>query len=88
MSESEILNLLDELRKLDNLLGTVKPMRKVVYTNAEMKELLGVEGKLLQKWRDNGIIGYSRIGDKIFYTEKDLDDFLRRNHREPYNTLN
>ena len=36
------------------------------------------------KLRDNGYLGYSREGDKYWYTQEDVDRFLRRFHYEAF----
>ena len=40
----------------------------------------------MKKLRDNGYIGYSREGDKYWYTQDDIDKFLRRFHYEAFAT--
>ena len=42
------------------------------------------EDKYLKKLRDNGYLGYSREGDKYWYTQEDVDRFLRRFHYEAF----
>ena len=42
--------------------------------------LLNIKDKYLKKLRDNGYLGYSREGDKFWYTQEDIDRFLRRFH--------
>jgi len=42
------------------------------------------EEKYLKKLRDNGYLGYSREGDKYWYTQEDVDRFLRRFHYEAF----
>lgn len=49
-------------------------------------ELLGVKDKYLKKLRDNGYLGFSREGDKYWYTQKDVDCFLHSFHYEPFNS--
>ena len=56
-----------------------------LYNNKELMELLGVKDRYLKKLRDNGYLGYSREGDKYWYTQKDVDCFLRSFHYEPFN---
>lgn len=46
--------------------------------------LLNIKDKYLKKLRDNGYLGYSREGDKYWYTKEDVNIFLRRFHYEPY----
>ena len=49
-------------------------------------DMLGVKDKYMKKLRDNGYIGYSREGDKYWYTQDDKDKFLRRFHYEAFAT--
>lgn len=37
-----------------------------------------------EKLRDNGYLGYSREGDKYWYTQEDVDRFLRRFHYDAF----
>lgn len=57
---------------------------KILYTNKEMLELLRVNNATLKKYRDGGYLGYSKIGDKYFYSMSDIQAFLRNTHNEPY----
>ena len=47
-------------------------------------EKLNIKEKYLKKLRDNGYLGYSREGDKYWYTQEDVDRFLRRFHYEAF----
>lgn len=58
--------------------------RKILYTNKEMLELLQVNNATLKKYRDGGYLGYSKIGDKYFYSMSDIQTFLSNTHNEPY----
>ena len=59
-----------------NLIQAIKSIAKPVYTNKELMELLGVKDNTLRFYRDEGYLGYSRFKDKIWYTLKDVADFL------------
>ncbi|WP_407370867.1 helix-turn-helix domain-containing protein [Carnobacterium sp.] len=83
MSDFQLSELLKEIKeKLD--LFVAAPVKKVVYTNADVMQMLGVGEKLLKKYRDNGYLGYSHVGDKYFYSEADLAEFLQNSHREAF----
>ena len=56
--------------------------RKTHYTNQEVMELLQITSATLKKWRDNKIIGYSAVGNTYFYTEKDIENFFKNNHKK------
>jgi hypothetical protein len=55
-----------------------------LYDNKAIMEKLNIKDKYLKKLRDNGYLGYSREGDKYWYTQEDLDRFLRRFHYEAF----
>ena len=52
----------------------VKPLK--VLSNKDVKALLNIQDRLLKKYRDDGLLGYSQIGDKYWYTQDDIDNFL------------
>ena len=78
------LNDSEILRRILTLLesGCSGPPSKKyrVYNNREIMELLNIKTEYHKKLRDNGYIGYSRHGDKYWYTQEDVDRFLRRFH--------
>ena len=57
---------------------------KVFYTNKEMMKMLDCTEKTLRKYRNDGWLGYSRIGDKYYYTVEDICLFLKNTHIDPY----
>ena len=73
----EQINVLSQKENLTN--------KKFVYTNKEMMSLLGVETKLLKKYRDTGKLGYHQENDKFWYTQTDLEHFLGKNYYPAYN---
>ena len=54
------------------------------YNNKEVQMLLGVEDKLIRKYRDEGLLAYSKVGDKYWYSQKDISDFLERNKHKAF----
>lgn len=75
--------IIDSADSLSIYLSKIKAESKI-YTNNEIKKELNVEDKLLKKWRDNGLLAYSKIGDKYFYTSKDISDFLERTRHRAF----
>lgn len=53
-----------------------------VLENSQLKKCLNVSTKTLQHWRDNGNIGFSQIGTKIYYRISDIQEFLDRYYRK------
>ena len=60
--------------------------KKMLYSNKEVMDMLGIKDKYMKKLRDNGYIGYTRIGDKYWYTQDDVNKFLRKFHYEAFAT--
>lgn len=58
----------------------VQGFSKPLYTQREVLDLLGVSTNTLKKYRENGWLGYSRVADKYFYSQHDIDEFLQNNH--------
>ena len=75
----EIKSLKEEVKHF-----SIAPSQPTIYTNKTIKELLGIEDKLLRKYRDNGLLSYTQVGDKYWYTQADVDKFLSSNYYEAY----
>lgn len=81
-SISETLHqILAQLKQQEERLSQVSPR---IYDNKAIMALLGVKDRYLKRLRDNGLIGYSRHGDKYWYTQADIDRFLARCHFAPF----
>ena len=46
-----------------------------LYDNKTLMAKLGIKDKYLKKLRDNGYLGYSREGDKYWYSRFHYEDF-------------
>lgn len=55
-----------------------------VYDNHALMSALNISSAYLRKLRDNGYLGFSRHGDKYWYTQEDVDRFLKRFHYEAF----
>ena len=52
--------------------------------NKTFTELMGISFRTAQTWRDEGKIGFSQEGKKIYYRMSDIDKFLGDHHRKPF----
>lgn len=59
-------------------------MGKRIFSNADILEMLQIKTSTLRKYRDEGYLGYSKVGDKYFYTVEDVNRFLEKSHNEPF----
>ena len=83
-----------ERELLEKILGIVEKQLQLslpskaggccLYDNKSLMEKLNIKEKYLKKLRDNGYLGYSREGDKYWYTQEDVDRFLRRFHYDAF----
>jgi len=55
---------------------------QIILSNKQLQELMGISRKTAQKWRDNGLINYYKIGREIFYRKSDILKMLD-NHLVP-----
>jgi hypothetical protein len=47
-------------------------------------ELMRISSRTAQNWRDDGKIGFSKEGQKIYYRMSDIEKFLEHHHRKPF----
>ena len=59
------------------------PSELVIYNN-EINSVLGVEEKLLRRYRYDGKLSYTKVGDKYWYTQNDIDEFMVKHHRKAF----
>ncbi len=48
-----------------------------IYSNEEACKILGVTYKVLTEYRNEGLLSYSRVDDKYWYTNSDIDNFIK-----------
>lgn len=94
MAKIKNVESLCERELLEKILHTVEEQGKGfgstsnapnhLYDNKALMAKLGIKEKYLKKLRDNGYLGYSRQGDKYWYTQEDVDRFLRNFHYDAF----
>lgn len=67
----QVKNLVEEVNNLKNHLNPQRPL-----SSKEVMEILNIKERLLKKYRDDGLLAYSQIGDKYWYTYQDVANFL------------
>ena len=75
--------LLYLIEKVEALSSPLEDANRI-YDNKALMALLGVKDRYLKRLRDNGLLGYSRHGDKYWYTQVDVDNFLASCHCAPF----
>ena len=75
-----------------SLANEVREMRSfcqsstVIYTNKTIKEVLGIQDKLLKKYRDDGLLSFHQVGDKFWYSYDDVQQFLSKHYYPAFAT--
>lgn len=80
--------VLDRLLKLveEHLLKPARGSSNEIYDNKAIMELLQIKDKYLKRLRDNGHLSYSKHGEKYWYTQADVDSFLKKFHYDAFAT--
>ena len=79
---NELMTSLEENEKAIRYMNEKRCL--TIYTNHEICDVLGINEKLLRKYRYNGLLSYSKCGDKYWYTQTDIDEFMANNKREAF----
>ncbi|RRB06833.1 helix-turn-helix domain-containing protein [Larkinella rosea] len=58
---------------------------QAVYDNEALCKKLKLSKRTLQNWRDEGLIEFSQIGHKIYYTEKAVNQMLEKSKVKCFN---
>ncbi len=84
-SVNAIKNLLEPiLIKLDYIDSVItrnplNPKSKKYYRNVDLKNLFGISSNTIIKYRETGVLPYTRLGDVYLYEVKAIDDILNNN---------
>ncbi|WP_300646079.1 hypothetical protein [uncultured Duncaniella sp.] len=83
---TEIKTLRSELNDLRQGIQSAKIQLNPtsIYNNKEVRLILGVDERLIRKYRDYGYLTYHRQDDKYWYTGEDIIDFMKRTRYEAF----
>lgn len=55
-----------------------------VYTVEKLANLLGVSVRTIRRYREDGYLSYTKVGDKYYFSDDDVREFLMNNHFESF----
>lgn len=58
--------------------------RGLMYDNNDLIRLLHVSRRTLATWRGEGKISYTQVGNKIYYTHSDVEEFLKKHKQKSF----
>lgn len=84
LSKSDLAAIKDSLQQIkDHLKNVTSPAEHFLNTD-EFVKLMSVSPRTAQVWRDEGLIGFSQQGKKIYYRMSDIEAFLKQNYQAPF----
>ena len=81
---SEIIAVLKGLNEKFNKLefDAKYPLSEKWLDNQEVMQLLNVSKRTLQMYRDESLIGFSQVGNKMYYKTTDVEQFLKNSYNK------
>ena len=74
----DLIKKVNELHEMVNKL-LVRSTPKFM-DNSDFIQFMNISKRTAQSWRDNKIIPYSQIGNKIYYRMEDINELLTKNY--------
>ena len=72
------------MQKLDSLISALnydkQQNNSLFLDNNQFSKLMNISKRTAQQWRDNSVISYSQVGNKIFYRITDIEKLLQDNY--------
>ncbi len=73
-----------DLKEMKKRLNDLTSPHEHFIDNKTFMKLMGVSRKTALDWRNEGKIGYTKEGNKIYYRMTDIHEFLKRFHYKPF----
>jgi hypothetical protein len=52
----------------------------IIFDNQEFLKVMNISKRTAQQWRDTGYVGFSQLGNKIYYRLSDIKALLNANY--------
>lgn len=80
MEMKELIELvLARLETIDSKISQGKTLRPEYYRNEDLKKMFGLSNNTIIKYRQTGILPYTRLGDIFLYDSGKIDKILKSN---------
>lgn len=77
--EQLIEHVLLRLEAIDSKISQGKVLRPEYYRNEDLKKMFGLSNNTIIKYRQTGILPYTKLGDIFLYDSGKIDKILRSN---------
>lgn len=78
----ELMKQFSELSKQIN--GRLQDPKTVFLDNADVLKLLKVSRRTLQTWRTEGLISFSQIQNKLYYSLHDINELMQKHYKKRF----
>ena len=80
MEMKELIDpLVVKLERIDSIISHGKVLRPEYYRNEDLKKIFGLSNNTIIKYRQTGILPYTKLGDIFLYESRKIDKILRSN---------
>lgn len=80
LTESGYQEITARLNKIEFLLKMSQGNEDVFLDSQQFIQLMNISKRLAQSWRDDHVIPFSMVGNKIYYHMKDIKELLSKNY--------
>ncbi len=88
LSKQAVENMQKELKEIKKHINKITSPAEHFIDNKAFIKLMGISSRTAQTWRDEGKIGFSQEGKKIYYRMSDIDKFLADHHNRSFGVSN
>lgn len=84
LSKTEFEEMKNDLKEVKERICNLTAPEERIVENQEFLKMMKVSYKTARAWRNDGKIGYTKEGNKIYYRMSDVKDFMERYHHKPF----
>ena len=85
MTPEQYQKLLDKIEEINlRLQPSTKSIRDMIIDNDDFISTMKIASRTAQRWRDQGKISFSQVGAKIYYTQADIEMFLKKHYNDAF----
>lgn len=85
MTPEQYQKLMDKIEEINlRLQPSSKSIRDLIIDNDDFITTMKIASRTAQHWRDEGKISFSQVGAKIYYTQADIEMFLKKHYNNAF----
>lgn len=84
LSKEQFESLSNHLTEIRTYMRKLTSPAEHFVDNKAFVKMMGISSRTAQVWRDEGKIGFTQEGKKIYYRMSDIEQFMRDFHQKPF----